>query len=566
MVNRRMLWGGFLLLSALIISSLPFSKLVYRQGHDWIFELVRVSEYKFALLNGQIPPYWGENLYGGYGSPIFLYYPPLFSFVASLCSTVADSISVGSITAIILFSFVAVISMKLLLDEAVGGGSLGNEAASRMASYFFVLNPYLLGNKLIRNANAEYAALCLLPLAMYGLLLIRRSSKAGGLVLSSSFALVILAHNLTALIAAVLILTLAAILYLPRRMRCSLATVFWSVCLGLGLSAFFWIPALFYTSLVRIEQLVQGQFDFHHQFQPIASFFQYEQFYSVGLLAPSAIIAAIGTLWIARYRTDERLQKLTILFLSGAFVFFFLQTRLSVFLWEKIPFMPLFEFPWRMMGPFALMTSILAGFVLASLFDGRSKLVITSTEIIFLCLCIMNAVPHLRNNKPLPEQIAVQLSRMLDAEAIAQNGLSATVLDEYLPKAADPKIWRIPSRYIGPVARSVPAIQIEILKNSGTEILLTTRSPSSARLSFARWFFPVWECNVNSLPHRVEKSEVGAVDVSVPPGVNIIELSLKPLSARRITSWISLLCLAIWGGICVFQKGRRQPSSYPSYY
>jgi hypothetical protein len=116
----------------------------------------------------------------------------------------------------------------------------------------------------------------------------------------------------------------------------------------------------------------------------------------------------------------------------GAFVFFFMQIRLSVLLWEKIPFMPLFEFPWRMIGPFAPMTSILAGFALASLFDGRSKLVITSTEIIFLCLCIMNALPHLRNNKPLPEQITVQLSRILDAEAIEQNRLSATVLDELI--------------------------------------------------------------------------------------------------------------------------------------
>jgi hypothetical protein len=284
------------------------------------------------------------------------------------------------------------------------------------------------------------------------------------------------------------------------------------------------------------------------------------------LLSPAVIVAAIGTLWIARYRKDERLQKLTIIFLVGAFVFFFMQTRLSVFLWEKIPFMPLFAFPWRMMGPFALMTSILAGFALASLFDGRSKLVITSTEIIFLCLCIMNAAPHLRNNKPLPEQIAVQLPRILDAKAIAQNGLSASVLDEYLPKAADPEIWRIPLRQIGPVVRSVPAIHIDVLKNSGTEILLTTRSPSSAWISFARWFFPVWECNVNSLPYKLEKSEVGAVNVSVPPGVNSIALSLKPLPARRITCWISLLCLAIWGGICVFLKGRRRASSNPSYY
>jgi hypothetical protein len=558
MTQRRILLGSLLLLSALIVSSLPFYELIYRQGHDWIFELVRVAEYKYALLNGQIPPYWGEDLYGGYGSPVFLFYAPLFSFAASLCSAAMNSVAAGSIAAIMVFSFIAVISMKLLLDEAIGGGSPGNEAASRMASYLFILNPYLLCNKLIRNANAEYTALCLFPFAVYGLFLIRRRSKAGGLVLSGGIALIILAHNLTALIAIAVILVLTAILYLPDRKKSSLAAVFLSLCLGLGLSSFFWIPALFHTSFVRIEQMLQGKFDFHNQFKPVSSFFQYEPFYSAGLLPLAVIAGSIGALWIFRSQKEEWRRKLIISFLAGAFIFFFMQTRLSIFLWENVPFMPLFQFPWRMMGPFAFVISVLGGLTLACLFTGRSKTVIISTEIIFLCLCIFNAVPHLRDNKPLSEEITTQLPEILDAGTIAQKGLRATVGDEYLPAAADPEIWRIQSRQIGPVVSSVPVIQIEVLKNSGTEILLTTSSSSPARLTFARWYFPVWECNVNSVPCKVEKNEAGAVDISIPSGDNRIELNLKPPHARRITSWVSFFCLVLWSGILIWPEKPRQ--------
>src|SRR5258706_16477610 len=52
-------------------------------GHDWQYELVRVSEYQAALIAGQLPPYWSENLYAGYGSPVFFYYAPPVSPAAS---------------------------------------------------------------------------------------------------------------------------------------------------------------------------------------------------------------------------------------------------------------------------------------------------------------------------------------------------------------------------------------------------------------------------------------------------------------------------------------------------
>jgi hypothetical protein len=52
-------------------------------GHDLVLEIVRLVETKQALL-GQIYPRLAPDLYFGYGSPFFVYYPPLFLLLTNL--------------------------------------------------------------------------------------------------------------------------------------------------------------------------------------------------------------------------------------------------------------------------------------------------------------------------------------------------------------------------------------------------------------------------------------------------------------------------------------------------
>ena len=85
-VTRRQL-PAVLVIVAVVVSCFPLLQ-GFPRGHDWIFELVRVTEYGHALGAGQYPPFWADNLYGGYGSPIFLFYAPQFMLVASVFSEV----------------------------------------------------------------------------------------------------------------------------------------------------------------------------------------------------------------------------------------------------------------------------------------------------------------------------------------------------------------------------------------------------------------------------------------------------------------------------------------------
>ncbi len=86
---------------ALFFCSLPYFVQGYPLGDDAVHGLIRVKEYQLALANYQLPPYWAENLYGGYGSPIFLFYAPLYMFVATIFYLLTGSIIGSSIFAIL---------------------------------------------------------------------------------------------------------------------------------------------------------------------------------------------------------------------------------------------------------------------------------------------------------------------------------------------------------------------------------------------------------------------------------------------------------------------------------
>jgi hypothetical protein len=531
----------FFPLIALLVSSAPLLTLQYPQGHDWVFELVRVAQFKSALLNGQFPPYWGENLYRGYGSPIFIFYAPLYSFVSTLCSFLTGSIASGSSLALLFFSVVGVSSMKLLTQEALGEKTTQNMTASRIAACFFILNPYLIGNKLIRNANAEYAALCLVPLAIYGLLLIRRKPKFGVLLFSASLALTILAHNLTALIVTFLSATIAVVYYAQENKLVSWFLVFGGITLGLGLSTFFWLPAIYYKSLVHIDQITTGKFDFHCQFPPVVSLFA-GSFYSMGILMPYLLF----TLWRDRDKNCTVNKNLYYFMLLSSVFFLLLQTRLSIPVWERVPFMPLFQFPWRMMGPLAFVASVAVGLSAAYSLNGKTNESNTRKEFVIFLMCVLNAIPQLIACNSMPKKVCNQLPYILKGEAISLKGLPATVSDEYLPRYANKEEVIVDSRGTEAVVKSFPEIEINVVEKKGTTTALDTVGSASTTLRFSKWFFPGWKCTVNGIVKNVQMNKFGSFDVLLPPGRNHVVISLGSPYMRRIGLWVSYCSLLVW--------------------
>jgi hypothetical protein len=399
-----------------------------------------------------------------------------------------------------------------------------------------VLHPYLLCDALLRNASAEYLALCLAPLPAAALLELRERPVRGAAWLAASLALLVLAHNLTALFTTGMLLVAAGALYLPRAPRTVWMALGVGIALGLGLAAFFWLPAVAMTGLVRTDDLLVGKFDFHGQFPAFPTLFGYARFYGAGLLPLGALAAGVAAL-----RTSAS-RRLLATALAGAAVCLFLMTPASVAVWELIPALPFFQFPWRLQGPLALLSVLTAALAFAALVPrpwGRAAA--------FACVgaAALNALPHLLDARPLSHPTEALLS----VEGVRSGRNSATVLDEYLPRTAAPQTWLRQRPGRGGVVASTGAPRIEVEEEAPTAIRLRVEASTPVRLRLARWAFPGWELRVDGESRLVTPNPQGSIDVDLPEGSSELWLRYRQPPLRRAGLGVSLTTLVVGAGL-----------------
>ncbi len=554
-MSRKDRWLEAIPYFAALVSCAPLIVGGFPEGHDWTYELARVAEFSHALHEGQFPPHWAPNLYGGYGSPVFLFYAPAFVALANLASSVFGSAAAGASAVLVLFSFIGVFAVRRVFDVIPAADPRGG----RIAATVFALHPYLIGDKLIRNANAEFIALCLLPFALVGLMRLGRQPLRGAFVVAGALAASILSHNLTALICLALLLGGAPWLYGWRKAARTQSALAAGVALGLLIAAFFWLPALTLRDAIQIDELTRGKFDFHNQWKPLSEFFGYTRAFSSGALAP--VMLALSA-WVAVRHYGDAFAGRRFLFglLTAALIFIGLQFRVSTPLWESISWLRFMQFPWRFMGPLALVTAVAAGIAVAPLLSRYSNRVRTGVEVAVFALCVANAWPHLSDYQPLSPLHAKTIVKATQPEKLRRSALNVSVLDEYLPRGAKPAVWK---REAGAGGRSVlaakPEAQFELLEERGSRISLRVDAPAGTRLRFARWHFPGWEAELDGVSIPLAPNRMGGIDVQVPAPGGIFELTHRPPRSRRIGLALSGLGVGLW--LALYFAQRRQRSA-----
>ena len=531
---RALPWLAFALGAAPLVAG------GFPAGHDWLYELVRVGEYGAAVRAGQLPPYWSENLYGGYGSPVFLFYAPLFSAAAALLSELAGSVTRGVTALLVIASGVSVYTVRRFLADLLATQGTPDSAAARVGTVFFLLHPYVLGDKLVRNADAEFLALCLAPIALRGAVLAHERPRRAFALISGGLAAVVLAHNLTALVAVAFVLGAGLALHGPRQRRVW-AVILSGVAAALALSAFFWLPALALTGLIRPEELLRGKLDFHGQFPPLQDIFGYRRFFATGLATPLALlVAAVAALRFPRQR------RILVSLLLAASVLLFLQTRASVPVWELVPGLPFFQFPWRMLGPLAWIAGALAALVFALWLAAAPARRRMAAELALFALLVLNALPILLQYAPLPSQLERFAPALVHPDVIRQGDETVTLGDEYLPRSADTVVWRVQRPLEGPVVSASGLVRWRTLVDGGTRIELETSSPTPGRLRLARFAWPDWRLEIDGRPSSFITGHLGTLDFEVPAGVARVRVWLEPPPLRRAGLWLSLASLAAW--------------------
>jgi uncharacterized membrane protein len=218
-----------------------------------------------ALREGQFPVRWVSDLGYGYGYPIFNFYGPLPYYIGGalyamgLSGLAATKIMMG--LGLVLSGLV----MYLAVADMIG------ISAGILAAALYLLAPYHGVQAYVRGAVGEYWALIFLPLIVWGFwkIIEKRSMIVGILLGSLGLAAFILSHTILGYVGAACIVFISALSFLRKEdtdVGSQRKAIVFLLLVGLGLSAFFWLPAIVEMKYTNVSGQIGSSADFHDHF------------------------------------------------------------------------------------------------------------------------------------------------------------------------------------------------------------------------------------------------------------------------------------------------------------
>lgn len=473
---------------------LPLFHPGFFQSDDGEWMIIRFSAFHEALRDGQFPVRFLSRLNYGYGYPVANFLYPLFMYLGVPIHVVG-------------FGFVDTIKIILGLSM-VGSGffcflwlsKIFNKFCAFVGAMFYLYLPYHLYDLYKRGSVGEILALAVIPFA---LLQVERKSFFW---LTVSLSALILSHNTLAIIFLPII-----VFYMFIKKDFPLRSILITVILGLGISSFFWFPALFdlqYTVFSKTK---------------ISEWQNY--FADVQIISYLSLVVLFVAILMA---IKKRVKGIAIFFLTLGIVSLFLATPISTFIWEVLP-ISFIQFPFRFLSVEILAIAYLASFILTSM-KGVIRFALGATLIILVIAISIQYRPSVFFDK--------------GDSYYATNEDSTTVKNEYLP------IWvkNNPREHYKSKAEIIDGVitNLSIRPNS---IGFDATSPEATAITINTIYFPGWKAYVDSNNTTVNyDNEKGVMNISMPAGIHRITTYFfeTPIRlASDIVSAVSALILLI---------------------
>lgn len=398
-----------------------------------------------------------------------------------------------------------------------------------VSSVFYTFSPYHFLDIYVRGSVGEVWSLGLAPALFWSYYSYYESNRKIFLVLSSIFlALLILAHNILALIFFSFFILYSSYLILNSKEKKALILNTFIICLtGLGLSSPFWLPALLETQYVIGLQTSQPLQHFPVLYKLIYSSWGYgfsgtnesdQMSFQIGIANLIAVAGSMIVLYVSK-------KKRTLLFFNSLFLItVFFITPFSVLLWKNIPGIAYIQFPWRLLSLVILIASFLAGsLVQDSLFKKREK----AWMIITAILIIISIGFSIRYAKaPFYHKRADQhyLTRANFTDGTNSPGNAFNT--KWLLGIPDKKKEKIE------VVEGSGNIKISEIKSISYSFTVDSKVDSKILINTA--YFPGWTAEVNGESVPVENHK-GRILLKIPKGAKNIRVFLDNTPIQKLS-------------------------------
>lgn len=233
-------WGYVVLF---LLVSYPLMNDFLIRGHDIYFHIMRIEGLAEGLRSGQFPvriqPVW----YDDFGYAVSVFYCDTFLYIPAVLRLLGMSLQ-EAYKAYVLLCNVGTIAIA----GYSFGGIFKNRHIGMVGSALYTLSVYRLVNVYARTSVGEYTGMMMLPLILYGVVLLldkeqdRKKLKKGALLLGISMAGIIQSHILTCEIV-VFVLAVVCLIYIKRIFTVPVIKAgIQAVLIAAGLSLWFMVP------------------------------------------------------------------------------------------------------------------------------------------------------------------------------------------------------------------------------------------------------------------------------------------------------------------------------------
>lgn len=496
--NLIFIFLAILISSIGIISILKPGFFLTDDGNSMV---IRFSAFYEALRSGQFPVRFLSRLNFGYGYPVSDFLYPLFMYIGIPIHVLGISF-VNTIKVIFLLSFLSGTIFTFLWLR-----KLFDEKSAFLGSVVYSLFPYHLLDIYKRGSIGEVLALGIVPFILWQ---IERRSFVWG---SVGIFFLILSHNTLAVLFLIFIALYAILdIYVSKNRNLKSYYGFIAV-IGLGLSSFFSIPAVFdlqYTVFSKTQVSDWSKY--------------FSDFTQIGF--STLIIFLTFIFLVGIKKIDIKKHRLTLLMFAVGAVSIFLSTSVSSNLWKILP-SSFVQFPFRFLSVAILATAFLSGSLISQF---KNKLQI-GVLIVFLVLVFFSSKNFLTPN----------ISQNYPDSFYSTNQDSTTVKNEYMPRWVE----QVPNKMASQVAEVLSGeSKLKNLVSKGTNIKFDLDSKGKSLIQISKIYFPGWEVYIDGGKTNIfYNNRYGIIQFEVGKGNHIIEAKFHETNVRLLSDVISIVSL-----------------------
>ena len=518
-------------------------------GHDFDFHLLSWMEVARAWHSGIAYPHWVQDANFGAGEPRLIFYPPASWLLGGLLGTI-----LGWHAAPVLFVLLA------LLGAGCGMYLLAREwappVAASLAACLYIANPYAMFVAYERSALGELLAAAWFPLMILFALRTRSSIALLGL----SVAALWLTNSPAAVMGSYLLAVLALGMWIVEGRPWPALRAMGGIALGLGLAAFYIIPAAYEQRWVQIDRAiipgmrVEDSFLFAHT----QNAFHDQVLWTASWIFIAEVAVALIAAYLAwRTRGGGRPRMVLTALLP---ILLLLQLPASYLIWKHTPHLKFLQFPWRWTLALSVVTCLLAGMAVKKIHRGTAML----AGLLIAAIAIGGSLLFFQ---PCDDEDAVAAQI-----AAFRQGQGTQGTDEYTPAGADNsavqqhlplvRVLRAaqddtadsskgdnPDWQAGAAGRIAATVNVKHWNAEHWVVSVVTPQTGYAVLRLMD--YPSWRVTVDGTPVQGRPvRDDGLMTVPVTAGNHVVEVqwgATTDVIAGRVVSAISLLALAIVG-------------------